>query len=62
MDLQDGLKVSGKNIRSLFCITSSSSLDKVASFVDTQFQVTDAASFNRTIDERAIARQLPPID
>jgi hypothetical protein len=62
MDLQDGLKVYGKNIRSLFCITSSSSLDKVASFVDTQFQVTDAASFNRTIDERAIARQLPPID
>jgi hypothetical protein len=62
MDLQDGLKVYGKNIRSLFCITSSSSLDKVASFVDTKFSVNDGASFNQTLNERAVARQLSPID
>jgi hypothetical protein len=50
MDLQDGLKVYGKNIRSLFCVTSSSSLDKVASFVDTKYTVTDAAVFNTSIN------------
>ena len=33
-DLQDGLKVYGKNIRALFCITSSSSRETVSSFVD----------------------------
>ncbi len=56
MDLQDGLKVYGKNIRSLFCITSSSSLDKVSSFVDTKYTVTDAAVFNNSINERAVSR------
>ena len=34
-DLQDGLKVYGKNIRALFCITSSSSRETVSTFVDT---------------------------
>ncbi len=62
MDLQDGLKVYGKNIRSLFCITTASSLDKVASFVDTQFSIKDAAIFNQTLIERAVARQLSPIN
>jgi len=34
-DLQDGLKVYGKNIRALFCITSSSSREVLSSFLDT---------------------------
>jgi len=33
--MQLGLKVYGKNIRSLFCITTQSSLETVSSFVST---------------------------
>jgi hypothetical protein len=62
VDLQDGLKVYGKNIRSLFCISTANSLDKLASFVDTQFKETDPASLNRTVIQRADPNHFAPID
>ncbi|CDW85277.1 UNKNOWN [Stylonychia lemnae] len=47
-DLQDGLKVYDKNIRALFCVTSSSSRETVSSFYDNQRSVGTAAQFNTT--------------
>ena len=62
VDLQDGLKVYGKNIRSLFCISTANSLDKLASFVDTQFKEINPERLNRTIMQRADINHFAPID
>lgn len=48
-DLQDGLKVYGKNIRALFCVTSSSSRETVSSFIGTQYSTGNAVEFNDTL-------------
>jgi hypothetical protein len=58
LDLQDGLKVYGKNIRSLFCVSSSSSRDVVSSFISERKTVEDAAAFNETIASGASLRTL----
>lgn len=50
-DLQDGLKVYGKNIRALFCITSSSSRETISSFIDNQQIATTVDQFNENLEE-----------
>ncbi len=50
-DVQDGLKVYGKNIRALFCITSSSSREYLSSFLDDQRKALTSAEFNTSMTE-----------
>jgi hypothetical protein len=48
-DLQLPLKVYGKNIRGLFCLSSQSDKEVLNTFVSDTFNISDNAMFNETI-------------
>ena len=62
MDLQFGLKVYGKNIRSLFCVSTASGVDVVSTFVDEQLTASQASDVDALIATYADSNKLAAID